>query len=98
MYSFAWFIKKQQNKHYLLSSELTRPSLVHTAAAVLVFQHDSLGVAVRLFFAAVFYRQPGNVQPGLSLRLHFFRFVYIELTTTLDGRHTAVHRWSSQYT
>ena len=26
------------------------------------------------------------------------RFVFIELTTTLAGRHTAVHRWSSQHT
>ena len=42
---YAQFINKTAN-----ITELTRPSLVHTAAVVLVSQQDSLRVAVRLSF------------------------------------------------
>ena len=34
----------------------------------------------------------------VSLQVQVFRVVCIELTTTLAGRHTAVHGCSSQYT
>ena len=70
--------------------ELPRPSLVRTAAAVRIPTRLLTGTSSsRTFFAAALCtrcKQSGNFQAGLSLRVQLFRFVYIEVTTTLAGR------------
>ena len=90
----AWLIKK--NAENII--ELTRPSLVHTATGVLLSEDGSFcGYQPELLCSSILYRQSGNVQQGLSFRVQFSSFVSIELATKLAGRHTAMHRWSSQY-
>ena len=91
---------KQQNKYELLSSH---GRLLYTLLQRRVSQHDAMRVLVAFRISLQQHRQctgrqSGNVHPGVSLRVQFSRVVYVELTTTLAGRHTAVHRWRSYHT